>query len=139
MAQMVRDIMTSNPVIVQATEPVGEAARRMREADTGAVVVVDDGRIAGIVTDRDITIRVVANDRDSATPVREAASTGDIETITPDTTVEQAADLMRTNAVRRLPVVENGTPVGIVSIGDLAIERDSDSALADISAAKGNT
>lgn len=139
MAQTVRDIMTANPVVLQGSEPVGEAARRMREADVGAVLVVDDGGLAGIVTDRDITIRVTAEGRDPGTPLRDAASTTGIETVTPDTSVDKAVDLMRTNAVRRLPVVENGQPVGIVSIGDLAVERDSDSALADISAATGNT
>ena len=139
MAQSVRDVMTANPATVEASDPVGVAARRMREEDTGAVVVLDNGRVTGIVTDRDIAVRLVADDRDSTTPVRDVASTGDIETVAPDTSIDEVVDLMRDRAVRRLPVVENGTPVGIVSLGDLAIERDSDSALADISAAKSNT
>ena len=139
MAQTVGDVMTRNPVTIEANEPVGEAARRMREADTGAIVVLDDGRINGIITDRDITVRLVANDRDSGTSVREVASTADVETVGPDASIEQVVQLMRTRAIRRLPVVENGAAVGIVSIGDLAIERDSDSALADISAAEPNT
>jgi len=139
MAQTVGDVMTRNPVTIEANEPVGEAARRMREADTGAIVVLDDGRVNGIITDRDITVRLVANDRDSGTPVREVASTADVETVGPDASIEQVVQLMRTRAIRRLPVVENGAAVGIVSIGDLAIERDSDSVLADISAAEPNT
>lgn len=139
MAQTVGDVMTRNPVTIEANEPVGEAARRMREADTGAIVVLDDGRINGIITDRDITVRLVANGRDSGTSVREVASTADVETVGPDASIKQVVQLMRTRALRRLPVVENGAAVGIVSIGDLAIERDSDSALADISAAEPNT
>ena len=110
----------------------------MRQHDTGVIIVTDGGRVAGIVTDRDITIRVVAEDKPSTTQISEAYSTGELATIGPDTSIDQAVQLMRSKAVRRLPVVENDQAVGIVSIGDLAMERDDDSALADISAATGN-
>lgn len=137
-AATVAEIMSRDPGAVGADMTIGEAARRMRAVDTGDVVVLDGDRLAGMLTDRDIVVRVVAEDKDGSTPVREACSDEDLVTVTPDTAVEQAAELMRTKAVRRLPVVEGDRVVGIVSIGDLAIERDEGSALADISAADSN-
>ena len=138
MAQTIRDVMTTNPVTVEGDRPVTEAARRMRENDTGSIVVLDNGKVAGIVTDRDIAIRVVAEEKDASTPVREACS-AELQTVSPDDSVDKAVQIMRERAIRRLPVVERDKPVGIVSLGDLAMERDQDSALADISAAPGNT
>jgi CBS domain-containing protein len=102
------------------------------------VVVTDDGHPAGIVTDRDIAVRAVAEEKGPQTPVREVCSAEDFATVGPDTSIQQVVQLMREKAVRRVPVVEGDDVVGIVSIGDLAIERDQDSALADISAAEGN-
>ncbi|MFB4263500.1 CBS domain-containing protein [Nonomuraea sp. GTA35] len=137
MAKTVADVMTSHPATVEADQPVSVAASLMRDNDTGAVIVNDNGRMKGIVTDRDITVRVVADDRGPDTPVREACSAS-VEAVGPDTSIDQAVQLMRTHAVRRLPVVEDGRAVGVVSLGDLAVERDPNSALADISAAEGN-
>lgn len=136
MATTVSDVMTRNPVTVEVSEPVVEAARRMRDADTGDVIVLDNGRVVGVLTDRDITIRVVAENKDLSTPVGEACSATDLQTVGPDTSLDQVVQLMRGKAVRRLPVVENDHAVGIVSLGDLAIELDENSALADISAAE---
>jgi CBS domain-containing protein len=138
MAATVSDVMTSNPETIEASEPVAEAARRMREADTGNVIVLDNGRVVGIVTDRDIVVRVVADGKDPSTPVQQACSATDLQTVGPDTSLEQAVQLMRQHAVRRLPVVENDQAVGILSLGDLAMELDQNSALADISAAAPN-
>ncbi|MCK2219208.1 CBS domain-containing protein [Actinomadura sp. ATCC 31491] len=137
MARTVADVMTRHPAAVEAEQPVSVAAALMRDNDAGAVIVNDNGRMRGIVTDRDIAVRVVADDKGPQTPVREACSAS-VEAVGPDTSIEQAVQLMRTHAVRRLPVVEDGRAVGMVSIGDLAMERDPDSALADISAAEGN-
>ncbi|MFI7445023.1 CBS domain-containing protein [Nonomuraea indica] len=137
MASTVADIMTAHPAAVEADQPVAVAAALMRDNDAGAVIVNDNGRVSGIVTDRDITIRLVADDKGPDTPVREAC-TGEVEAVGPDTSVEQAVQIMRRLAVRRLPVVEDGRAVGIVSLGDLAMERDPDSALGDISAAAGD-
>ncbi|NUR85628.1 MAG: CBS domain-containing protein [Nonomuraea sp.] len=137
MAQTVADVMTSHPATVEGDQPVSVAASLMRDNDAGAVIVNDNGRMKGIVTDRDITIRVVADDRGPDTPVSEACSPS-VEAVGPDTSIDQAVQIMRSHAVRRLPVVEDGRPVGIVSLGDLALERDPNSALADISAAEGN-
>ncbi len=137
MATTVAEIMAHDPQTVQADAPVGEVARRMRDADTGDVVVLDGDALVGIVTDRDIVLRVVAEGRGVDTPVRDAC-TADPTTVTPDTRIEQAVELMRDRAIRRLPVVEGSRPVGVVSLGDVAIERDEDSVLADISAAAEN-
>ncbi|TDD07266.1 CBS domain-containing protein [Nonomuraea diastatica] len=137
MAKTVADVMTAHPATIEGDQPVSAAAALMRERDTGAIIVNDNGRMQGIVTDRDIAVRVVAAERGPDTPVREASSPA-VEAVDPDTGIEQAVRMMRSHAVRRLPVVEDGRAVGIVSLGDLAVERDPDSALADISAAEGN-
>jgi CBS domain-containing protein len=137
MARTVADVMTAHPATVEGDQPVSVAAALMRDNDAGAVIVNDNGRIQGIITDRDIAVRVVADDKAPQTPVREACSPS-VEAVGPDTSIDQAVQLMRSHAVRRLPVVEDGRAVGIVSLGDLAVERDPNSALADISAAEGN-
>jgi CBS domain-containing protein len=138
--QTIQDVMTSNPRTVKASAPVSEAAEAMRDIDSGAVVVVDDSdRVAGILTDRDIAVRSIAEGRDPSSTKVSAIATMELATLSPSDTVKEAVRLMREKAVRRLPVVDGGRAVGIVSIGDLAIERDSHSALADISAAAPNT
>ncbi|MEX5637964.1 CBS domain-containing protein [Parafrankia sp. FMc2] len=104
--------MTRDPQTVEAEQSVVEAARRMRSADAGDVIVYDNGRLGGIVTDRDIALRVVAEAKDpSTTPVREACSP-DLTTVEPDTSIEDAVALIRAKAVRRLPVVEGGRAAG---------------------------
>jgi CBS domain-containing protein len=139
MTQTVADVMTSNPATIERQDSVAEAARRMAAKDAGDVIVLDNGTVCGILTDRDIAVRLVAQDKPGSTPVAEIISDSDILTVAPDTALDRAIQLLRTKAVRRLPVVQNGRAVGIVSLGDLAIERDPDSALADVSAAQGNT
>ena len=110
----------------------------MRDEEVRGVLVIQDGKLCGLLTDRDIVVRAVAEGRDpSKTQVGEVAST-DVATLAPDQDVGEAIRLMREKHVRRLPVVEGGRPVGIVSLGDLAVERDPDSVLADISAAPPN-
>lgn len=139
MASTVADIMTSNVVTVEADAPIVDVARRMRDDGIGDVLVMDHGRLAGIVTDRDIVVRGIAEGRaPEQMTVRDVCS-GEITTVTRDTSLQDAVRTMRQKAVRRLPVVDDGQPVGVVSIGDFAMEVDSDSALADISAADSNT
>jgi CBS domain-containing protein len=140
MPERIADVMTPNPVTLPESTLVREAAEVMRANDIGDVIVADDrGAVVGIVTDRDVVVRVVAEGRDPrATRVGDIASR-DLTAVGPGDPATLAVDLMRERAIRRLPVVENGKPVGIVSIGDLALERDPDSALADISAAPPNT
>lgn len=133
MAQRVREIMTGSPVTLSKDASIVEAARLMRDNDIGDVIVTDGGRAEGIVTDRDIVVRGVAEGRDPATVPVEQVVSGRLTAVAPDDPVERAIQVMRDRAIRRVPVVEGGTPVGIVSIGDLAIERDPASALADIS------
>jgi CBS domain-containing protein len=135
MARTVEEIMTRNPRTVNADDPIIEAARIMRNDDIGDVVVMDDGQVTGIVTDRDIVVRGVAEGLDpDSTEVREVCTTG-VETIEPDASVDDALRRMREKDIRRLPVAKNRRPVGIISLGDLAVEREPDSTLADISAA----
>ena len=127
--------MTINPRTVDLDDTVLAAAQVMRDNDIGDAIVVEDGRVTGIVTDRDIAARAVADGRDpESTTVGEIATTG-VQTIEPDASVDDAVRMMREHDIRRLPVVTNGRPVGILSLGDLAVEREPDSTLADISAA----
>ncbi len=138
MAQTVRDVMTENVVTLPGSAPLTDAARRMKEADIGDVIVMADGELCGVVTDRDIVVRAIAEGRDPQSSTLDEICSHEVVTVGPDDSLEQAVEVMRQRAVRRLPVVQGGRPVGIVSIGDLAIERDETSALADISAAEGN-
>lgn len=138
MPQTIREVMTKDPATVDTHATAVEAAKRMRDEDTGAILVTEGSELRGLVTDRDIVVRAVADGRDpSSVEVSEVCS-ADVEALSPDDAVERAIEVMRERHVRRVPVVEGGRPVGIVSIGDLAIERDETSALADISAAPGN-
>jgi CBS domain-containing protein len=133
MGQSIRDVMTPNPKTVPADATLQDAAREMKQG-IGAVLVKDNGSVSGIITDRDIVVRAIAEGRDpSSTKVGDVA-TRDVKTLTPDSSVEDAIRIVREQNVRRIPVVDDsGQPQGIVSIGDLALERDTDSALADIS------
>src|SRR5215210_4598041 len=135
MAQTVEEIMTTNPRTVNVDDTIKDAAGVMRDSDIGDVIVIEDGQVTGILTDRDVVVRAVAEGRDAeSTPVSEICSAG-IRTIEPDASVDDALRMMRDEDIRRLPVVKNSRPVGIVSLGDLAVEREPDSTLADISAA----
>lgn len=138
MAQTVQEIMASNPTTCPPDTTLAEVARTMRDDNIGDVLVVEGNSIIGIVTDRDIVIRGLAEGKDTgSTTVRDIAST-DLVLLSPSDSTTDAAKKMREAKVRRLPVVDNDKPVGIVSIGDLAIEMDEHSALADISAAPPN-
>jgi CBS domain-containing protein len=111
----------------------------MRDNDIGDVLIMDqDGRLRGIVTDRDIIVRGIANDRQpDSTPIGEVCSP-DLVAVDADDDADQAVQMMRQRAVRRIPVMEDGQVIGVVSLGDMAIEKDPDSALAQISAAPEN-
>jgi CBS domain-containing protein len=137
MAETVRDVMTSDPKSVDADATVKDAAELMANENIGNVLVVENGEVQGILTDRDIVLRVIAKGEGGDASVREAATSG-VESLSPDDSLDDAIKKMEQADVRRLPVVEDGKPVGIVSLGDLAVEKDRDSALADISAASPN-
>jgi CBS domain-containing protein len=138
MAQRIRDVMTTDPTTLPEDATVTDAARSMRDEDIGDVLVVRGGELSAILTDRDIAVRVVAEDRPPADTRLGEISSKEIATLSPDDSIADAVRIMRERALRRIPVVEHGRPVGIVSIGDLAVERDTDSALADISASEPN-
>jgi CBS domain-containing protein len=141
MTQTVSEVMTPAPVAVLPAQPVRDAAQAMRDFGIGSVVVAEEGELRGIVTDRDIVVRVIADGRDpAATPVADICS-ADLITATPNEDADLAVARMREHGVRRIPVVDGKgmRVVGMVSIGDLAIERDERSALADISARPPNT
>lgn len=138
MGQTVSDIMTTDLVALSAEHSVRDAARRMREANVGAIVVQKHGNLFGIVTDRDIVVRCLAHGGDcDETPLSEICSP-DVTTLRPDDEVDRAVTIMRDKAIRRIPVVKNGKAVGILSLGDLALERDPFSALGAISKALPN-
>jgi CBS domain-containing protein len=136
--KLIKDVMTSDPIVMPSDATIVEAARAMRDKDIGDVIVLDDGEVCGIVTDRDLVVRALADASDPhGTKLGEVCSKN-LTTLEPESKVGEAVTLMRDKALRRLPVIENGKPIGIVSLGDLAMERDKKSALADISAAPPN-
>ncbi|MEV8592677.1 CBS domain-containing protein [Streptomyces sp. NPDC052012] len=139
MAQHVRDIMTSAPVTVGPHTSVAEVARVMRDRDLGAVLVTDGDQLRGLVTDRDLVVRSLAEGGDPEQTTVAGACSEDLVTVAPDDELDTAIRLMREHAVRRVPVVDRGHAVGVVSLGDAAMERDPGSALGDISVARPNT
>ncbi|MDL5204740.1 CBS domain-containing protein [Streptomyces sp. ALI-76-A] len=134
-ADLVKDVMTAGVVAVRPDSSLVEAAQLMRAQDIGDVLVADGQHVVGVLTDRDITVRAVADGIDPLTVSAGSVCTPDPVIVAPDDPVSAAVALMRAHAVRRLPVVEDGMPVGMVSLGDLAEAQDPDSALADISRA----
>ena len=120
----IKDVMTQNPTSCDPSTTVVEASKTMASEDVGSVPVVKDGRLVGMVTDRDIVVRVLAEGRDpSSTTVGEIASS-DLETVSPDDDLETALRKMASSKVRRLPVVEGDQLVGIVAQADVARQGD---------------
>jgi CBS domain-containing protein len=139
MPERVSDVMTADPVALTTEATLRDAATAMRDRDIGDVVVTKpDGSVCGLITDRDIVVRAVAEGRDPASTTLEDVCSGDLVTVAPDDPVAAAIKAMEDHAIRRLPVMDNGSLVGIVSIGDLAVQRDPESALGEISAAPPN-
>ena len=138
--ESVRDIMTAEPRALAPGASAMEAAQVMRDNDIGDVVVLEEERLYGIVTDRDIVVRVLAEQSDPSAVRLADICSRELTTIAPDASVGEAVRLIREKSVRRLPVVEeDGQVVGIVSFGELAISRERGSALADVSAAPANS
>jgi CBS domain-containing protein len=139
-SQRVVDVMTKQVVYLSAETTLDEAARAMGEADIGDVVVTDGPNLAGMVTDRDIVIRAVADNRLPAKTTLGDVATREIVMIEQNATVAEAARLMRERAVRRILVCDADRQlVGIVSLGDLAVRYDPASTLGDISGASPNS
>ena len=122
--------MTPNPKTVSPDDTIQAAARIMQSEDTGAVPVVNNGRVLAVVTDRDIVVRVVAAGGSVPDPVRSIAS-HDVICASPEMSTRDAANLMSEHQVRRLPVVEDDRLIGIVSLGDLAVKDARDKLTGD--------
>ena len=118
----IRDVMTPNPRTVRPEDTIQSAAQIMRDEDTGAVPVVENGRAVGMVTDRDIVVRAVADGSQLSRPVREIVTSA-VVTATPEMSTREAAQLMSEHQIRRLPVVDGERLVGIVSLGDLSVNE----------------
>ncbi|NNU82453.1 CBS domain-containing protein [Geobacillus sp. BMUD] len=123
--QTVRDVMSADVQYCTPLDNLYEVAVKMRDFNIGAIPIVDDGRLVGMITDRDIVVRGMAEKRPGSTAVTEVMSR-DLVTLSPNDSVQKAAEMMARHQIRRLPVVENGRLVGIVSLGDLATNRYSD-------------
>ncbi len=138
MARKLKDIMTTSVAAVARDTPLRDVARVMRDKQIGDVLVTDRGALVGILTDRDLVVRGIAEGKAPDTCKAGDVCSPQVVQLDPEATDEEAVRLMRQSAVRRIPVVKNGTPVGIVSIGDLAQLKDPNSALAEISSAPAN-
>ena len=125
MALLVRHAMTETPKTLSADRNAGDAAGLMAQYDIGAVPIVDGSHVIGIVTDRDLVVRVLAKRRDPNEVQLEGILTRSVATISPDTQLSQARELMEREKVRRLPVVKDDAIVGILSLGDVAVALSS--------------
>lgn len=137
MSAKVRDVMTPGPIAVDYHQSIGDAARIMRDWGVGAVLVVHDEALRGLVTDRDLVVRALAESKRPDEPVGPLSS-GDLIGVDADAEASHAARLMREHAVRRLPVIEDGQVAGMVSLGDLALDTGDLSTLSGISAVPPN-
>jgi CBS domain-containing protein len=139
MGQQIAEVMTKNPYGVTTSASLNEAARMMRDQEIGDVLVMRaDGTLCGLVTDRDLVVRGLAEGLDPGSASVEEVCNHDPVTLSSDQPVEEAVSVMRQYNIRRLPIVDGENLAGIVSLGDLAIEKDPSSALADISKAPAN-
>jgi CBS domain-containing protein len=125
----VRDIMTTDVVTATPDTTLDQIAGMMRDQDVGAIPILDDDELVGIITDRDIIVRCIAEGKDpSGTSAEEVLIEEELETILPDVDAEEAAQLMASRQIRRLPVVEDEVLVGIISLGDISAKGDSEAA-----------
>lgn len=139
MEQLAADVMTPDVVSVPGIATIVEAAEAMRDNDVGDVFVVEEERLIGVLTDRDIVVRVMAGDLDPLTTRAAQVCGADPYGVSPSTPVSHVVEVMRERAIRRIPVVdEHLRPVGAISIGDLAVVREPNSPLAAISVAPPN-
>jgi CBS domain-containing protein len=122
MAKSVREAMTASVSSVSPSQSLADAAEMMKRADVGSVPVVDAGRLAGIVTDRDIVTRAVAEQRNPQSVKVEEIASHDLVTVEPGQDLDEALALMAHHKVRRLPVVEDGQLVGMLAQADVALE-----------------
>jgi CBS domain-containing protein len=127
MGQTVRDAMTNDPRSVEASTPIVEAARLMKQEDVGVIPIVEGDRLQGVITDRDIVIRIVAEGKDAQSATVGEAASQNVVTIDPQQELDEALRLMAQHQVRRLPVVEeDGKLVGILATADVAQHADEE-------------
>ncbi|MED0687982.1 CBS domain-containing protein [Anoxybacillus ayderensis] len=119
--------MTRQVATVTPDQSVQEAAQLMNEHNVGAIPVVENGKVKGIITDRDITLRTTAQGLTPSTPVSQVM-TSDVVTGAPNMSVDEAAKVMAKNQIRRLPIVQNNALCGIVALGDIATNQAYDEA-----------
>jgi CBS domain-containing protein len=125
MAKSVRDTMTQDPRSIAASASVVEAARLMRDGHIGSLPITDNEELVGMITDRDIATRVVAEAADPQTTSVGDVYSRDLISVGPDQDLDEALQLMSSHQVRRLPVVENGKLVGIVAQADIALSENA--------------
>lgn len=123
--EKIRDIMTDNVECCTLLDNMYEVALKMKELNVGAIPIVDQEKIVGMITDRDIVVRGVAEKHPGSTKVEDIMS-NNLVTVSPDSTSKEAAKLMAEHQIRRLPVVEGDKLIGIVSLGDFAIRELTD-------------
>jgi signal-transduction protein with cAMP-binding, CBS, and nucleotidyltransferase domain len=127
----VREVMTKSVESVAPDSDLVAVARKMKELNVGSIPVMESDRLMGIITDRDIVVRAIAEGKNcQGEPVRNHL-TPNPTTVTPDTDVKEAADIMAREQIRRLPVVESGKLVGFLAIGDLAVDAGRDRMVGD--------
>lgn len=124
--ETINEIMTRNVESCSLLDNIYEVAVKMKELNVGSIPIVDEDKLVGMITDRDIVVRGVAEKRPGSTKVEQIMSGDSLITVTPDTTSKEAAELMAEHRIRRLPVVENGNLVGIVALGDFAVRKLTD-------------
>lgn len=121
MTRNCQDVMTKNPSTCQGSSPVVDAAKMMEREGVGSIPVCEDGKLVGIVTDRDIALRVVASGRDPKQTVIQDVMTRDVESVPADAPIDRALEAMESRQVRRIPVIDgSGTLVGIIAQADIA-------------------
>ncbi len=126
-----REIMTKNVQTATRETSIAKVAKLMRDGDMGAVPVVENGKLVGMVTDRDIVVRALADGRDSSSPVADSMTT-EIFSVKPDDFVFEAVRIMGDRQVRRVPVVdENGVLAGIIAMADIALEMEDEREIAE--------
>ncbi|WP_225846611.1 CBS domain-containing protein [Streptomyces sp. HPF1205] len=140
MTRQVREVMSPGAAAVEPMASLTDVARLMREKDIGEVLVAYDCDLFGVITDRDIVVRALGRDLDpAAITAGHLCTHPPLAVVSADDTTDHAAELMREFAIRRIPVVEHGgCPVGMLSLGDLAVLDEPGSALAEISGAPPN-
>jgi len=127
----VREIMTKEVGTATLDSTIEDVAAMMKEEDVGSIPVMDDGELAGIVTDRDIVVRCIAEGKNPSDTTVEEILTEELHTIEPEADVEDAAQVMSEHQIRRLPVVDGGELIGVISLGDIAVKDEDSQTAAD--------